>query len=69
VLLPAVRRAPRDELIVADGFSCREMIRQETGRNAVHLAQVLGIAIREQRRAGVDRTLQSTTGDRTTHGA
>jgi Fe-S oxidoreductase len=47
VLLPAVRSAATDELIVTDGFSCREMIRQETGRQAVHFAQVLQIALRE----------------------
>jgi FAD/FMN-containing dehydrogenase/Fe-S oxidoreductase len=47
VLLPAVRRAALDQLIVTDGFSCREMIRQETGRRALHFAQVLQMAIRE----------------------
>src|SRR5207245_7017234 len=30
VLLPAVRKAPPDTLIVADGFSCREQIEQGT---------------------------------------
>jgi Fe-S oxidoreductase len=40
-LLPAVRRAAPDTLIVADGFSCREQIRQATGRNAVHLSEAL----------------------------
>src|SRR5947209_14236642 len=47
VLLPSVRSAPDDELIVTDGFSCREMIRQETDRRAVHFAQVLQMAIKE----------------------
>ena len=46
VLLPAVREAPPDALIVADGFSCREQVRQETGRHAVHLAEVLRDAVR-----------------------
>ncbi len=41
VLLPAVRAAPPDTLILADGFSCREQIRQGGGRRALHLAQVL----------------------------
>ena len=40
-LLPAVRRASLDTLIVADGFSCREQIEQETGRQPLHLAEVL----------------------------
>jgi FAD/FMN-containing dehydrogenase/Fe-S oxidoreductase len=47
VLLPSVRRVPADTLVVADGFSCREMIRQETDRRALHFAQILQIGIRE----------------------
>jgi Fe-S oxidoreductase len=46
-LLPAVRKAPTDWLIVADGFSCREQIAQETDRHALHLAEVLQMALRE----------------------
>jgi hypothetical protein len=46
-LLPAVRQAPTDWLIVADGFSCREQIAQETDRRALHLAEVLQMALRE----------------------
>jgi Fe-S oxidoreductase len=41
VLLPAVRQATPDTLIVTDGFSCREQILQATGRRALHLAEVL----------------------------
>jgi FAD/FMN-containing dehydrogenase/Fe-S oxidoreductase len=41
VLFPAVREAPADTLIVADGFSCREQIFQATGRRALHLAEVI----------------------------
>ncbi len=44
VLLPAVRTASSDTLIVADGFSCREQIAQATGRRALHLAEVLQMA-------------------------
>ena len=44
VLLPAVREAPRDTLIVADGFSCREQIAQETDRQALHLAEIMRMA-------------------------
>jgi FAD/FMN-containing dehydrogenase/Fe-S oxidoreductase len=47
VLLPAVRKAPRDSLIITDGFSCREQILQETDRQALHLAQVMQMALRE----------------------
>ena len=45
VLLPSVREAPNDALIVADGFSCRSQIEQaQTGRRALHSAQVLALA-------------------------
>src|SRR5579864_741683 len=44
-LLPAVRQAPADWLIIADGFSCREQITQLTGRHALHLAEVLQMAL------------------------
>jgi FAD/FMN-containing dehydrogenase/Fe-S oxidoreductase len=40
-LLPAVREARPDEIVLADGFSCREQIRQATGRRALHLAELL----------------------------
>ncbi len=40
-LLPAVRAAGPEVLIVADGFSCREQIGQLTGRRSRHLAEVL----------------------------
>ena len=48
VLLPAVRAAAGDTLIVADGFSCREQIAQLTGRRALHLADVLASAAGHQ---------------------
>ncbi len=44
-LLPAVRQAPNDWLIIADGFSCREQIAQSTGRHALHVAEVLQMAL------------------------
>jgi Fe-S oxidoreductase len=44
-LLPAVRQAPPDWLIIADGFSCREQIAQNTSRRALHLAEVLQLAL------------------------
>src|SRR5436305_12774719 len=47
VLLPMVRRAAKETLIIADGFSCREQIRQMTDRQALHLAQVLQMALSE----------------------
>jgi len=47
VLLPAVRAAEPDALIVADGFSCREQIAHGTGRRALHLAEVLQLALHQ----------------------
>jgi FAD/FMN-containing dehydrogenase/Fe-S oxidoreductase len=44
-LLPAVRNTPEDWLIIANGFSCREQIQQCTGRNSLHLAEVLQMAL------------------------
>lgn len=47
VLLPEVRKADRRTLILADGFSCRSQIEQTTDRRALHLAQVLQMALHE----------------------
>ncbi len=47
VLLPAVRSADKDTLIITDGFSCREQVAQTTGREALHLAQVIQLALHE----------------------
>jgi FAD/FMN-containing dehydrogenase/Fe-S oxidoreductase len=46
-LLPAVRSAPEDELVIANGFSCREQILQGTGRPPLHLAEVLEMALKQ----------------------
>jgi Fe-S oxidoreductase len=43
-LLPAVRGAAPEALIVTNGFSCRTQIEQGTPRRALHLAEVLRIA-------------------------
>ncbi len=45
VLLPAVRNASEQTTLIADGFSCREQIRQGTGRTPVHLADVLAAGL------------------------
>jgi Fe-S oxidoreductase len=45
-LLPAVRKADPDCLVIADGFSCREQIAQCTNRRALHLAEVIQLAAR-----------------------
>lgn len=40
-LLPLVRASSPETIVIADGFSCREQIEQETGRRPLHLAEVL----------------------------
>ena len=47
VLLPAVRGADKDALIISDGFSCRSQITEATDRRALHLAQVIQIALHD----------------------
>jgi Fe-S oxidoreductase len=46
-LLPAVRQAGPDTLIIADGFSCEQQIRQGTGRMALHIAEALRLALHQ----------------------
>jgi Fe-S oxidoreductase len=46
-LLPVVRQAGSSTLIIADGFSCKEQIQQRTERHALHLAEVMQMALRE----------------------
>ena len=45
-LLPRLRAAPPDAVVVADGFSCREQIEGLAGRPAQHLAEVLAAGIK-----------------------
>jgi FAD/FMN-containing dehydrogenase/Fe-S oxidoreductase len=44
-LLPAIRRAEPDTLIVADGTSCRHQIADGTDRAALHVARVLAMSL------------------------
>jgi Fe-S oxidoreductase len=44
-LLPAVRKAGTDTIIVADGTSCRHQIHDGTGREAIHVARVLAMSL------------------------
>jgi hypothetical protein len=41
VLLPKVRAASPDTIILANGFSCREQIEQGSGRETLHIAEVI----------------------------
>ena len=44
--VPDRRAGGGEELPNADGFSCREQIRQTTGRRVLHVAEVLQLALR-----------------------
>ncbi len=52
-LLPAVRKAKVDDIIVADGTSCRHQIQDGTGREALHVSRVLArrLSVRVRPRA------------------
>jgi Fe-S oxidoreductase len=54
-LLPAVREAPLDALIVADGFSCRTQIEQLTDRRAIHTAEAIELAMEHGERGPATR--------------
>ena len=45
VLLPKIRAADGDCLILADGFSCREQIEQSTARKTHHLAELIAMKL------------------------
>ena len=50
-LLPAVRNAPADAIIVADGTSCRHQIGDGAGREALHVARVLAMSVEAARQS------------------
>lgn len=64
-VLPTIRSASADTLILADGFSCREQIRHGTGRKALHLAQILDMQPAQplgsdgSRRTGAEQLVKS----------
>ena len=45
-LFPAIRRLPIDQLVAAPGTSCRHQILDGTGRQAMHPAEILNLAIK-----------------------
>lgn len=46
VLIPEVKSAAKDTLIIANGFSCREQIADLSRKKPMHLAQVLRLALK-----------------------
>jgi Fe-S oxidoreductase len=65
-LLPIVRDAPEETLLIADGFSCRTQVEQLTERRALHTAQVIKLALDRRpsaaRTNGAARTAASRAG-------
>ncbi len=57
VLVPAVKAAPQQAAILADGFSCREAIKQNTARQGIHLAELLDLASRPDRDSAAPEVL------------
>ena len=51
ILLPKIREADDETLIIMDGFSCKEQTEGATDRQGMHLAQVLQLALHEGDRA------------------
>ncbi|HLA45657.1 MAG TPA: FAD-linked oxidase C-terminal domain-containing protein, partial [Aggregatilineales bacterium] len=49
-LLPAVREASGDTIIVAAGVSCRQQIKHGTGKHALHPAEVLSDSLRRAKK-------------------
>jgi Fe-S oxidoreductase len=66
-LLPAVREAADDTLIIADRFSCRAQIAQTTERRALHLAQVIDMAMYQQRITPAHQYAEAAYLERTDH--
>ncbi|HEY3553438.1 MAG TPA: hypothetical protein VGK66_07085, partial [Solirubrobacterales bacterium] len=44
-LLPMLREAPENTLLIADGFSCKTQIEQLSDRKPLHTAQVIKLAM------------------------
>ena len=44
-LLPAVRKADAESLVIADGTSCRHQIHDGAARDALHVARVLAMSL------------------------
>jgi Fe-S oxidoreductase len=70
VVLPRVRAAEPSTLVIADGFSCKTQIAQGTSRRALHLAEVLEMAItREASSAPFVESKRADAADRAVRGS
>src|SRR5205823_5046507 len=45
VLFPLLRKTGDEDIIISDGFSCREQILKGSNKKAIHLAEMLAMAI------------------------
>ena len=59
-LLPAVRDMPADQILLANGTSCRHQIADGTGRRALHVAELFD---RASRGAVPEATTDTTTAE------
>ena len=50
VLLPRARDLKKKQILITDGFSCREQVQQQTGKSALHIAEVLQMALKTGKR-------------------
>jgi hypothetical protein len=62
-LLPLVRAAQADTLIVTNGFSCREQIEHGAGRHTLHIAQLAWRAIENGARPAMPHRSSTATLD------
>jgi FAD/FMN-containing dehydrogenase/Fe-S oxidoreductase len=64
ILLPRIRETTEDTLIITNGFSCRQQIEQLTGKQPLHLAQVLLMSFQNQSSSILSKntTLRMTQG-------
>jgi FAD/FMN-containing dehydrogenase/Fe-S oxidoreductase len=68
VVLPRVREADDSTLVIANGFSCRAQIAQGTGRHALHLAEVVSLALDPTRAVDADERPERATIERRERG-
>jgi len=64
VMAPAIRAASDDVLVLADGFSCRTQIEHTTGRRALHLAEVVRMALQAAKHPPATRGGPEATDER-----
>jgi Fe-S oxidoreductase len=59
MLLPRIRSADPDTVIVADGFSCRQQIAHATPRRAMHVAEILQMGLQPKGKRSKRRYIEA----------